>query len=328
MVIFANEVGRDICVLIEKKIDIDLNDQSDFEVVVDVSSWQDDFKKKNSRIYIADTEYGGLVGGLKTDTSAGTVTIAGHTWRGILKRKVIEPPAGQAYKVISGELNTCIRELTKELSVLFYVPDEDSGATVTNFQFDRYTTLLAGIEKMLKSKGYKLAIRYVKEEKTPGYVELKAAPIEDYSSTTELSQDTGLNFTFEETKNGVNHLICLGQGELTSRVVKHLYIQADGSVGNTQYFFGVDEETEVYEDTNAEADELIERGTEKLLELASRQIFKMDIADAEKEYEIGDIIGGRDYITGMSMKKPIVNKIYTEQNGRISKDYKLEGDEA
>lgn len=328
MVILADEIGRDICVLTEKKIDIDLNDQSDFEIVVGVSSWRNDFKKKNSRIYIADTEYGGLIGGIKTNTSSGTVTITGHTWRGILKRKVIEPPDGEAYKTISGELNSCIRELTKDLAVLFYVPEVDSGASVTNFQFDRYCSLYSGIEKMLKSQGYKMAIRYVKIDKTPGYVELQAVPIKDLSATTELSQDTGLDFTFEETKNGVNHLICLGKGELTSRVVKHLYIQADGSVGNTQYFFGVDEETEVYEDTNAEADELIERGTEKLLELVSRQIFKMDIADAEKEYEIGDIIGGRDYITGMSMKKPIVNKIYTEQNGTISKDYKLEGDEA
>lgn len=328
MVIFADEVGRDICVLTEKKIDIDLNDQSDFEVVVDVSSYQDDFKKKNGRIYIEGTEYGGLIGGLKTDTSQGTVTITGHTWRGILKRKIIEPPAGQAYRLISGELNTCIRELTNKLSVLFSVSEEDSGASVTNFQFDRYTTLLSGIEKMLKSQNYRLAIKYVKPERKPGYVELKAVPIEDYSATTELSQDTGLNFTFEEIKNGVNHLICLGKGELTERVVKHLYIQEDGTIGDTQYFFGVDEETEVYEDTNAEADELVERGTEKLTELASRQIFKMDIANTEKEYEIGDIIGGRDYITGMSMKKPIVNKIYTEQNGTISKDYTLEGDEA
>lgn len=328
MVIFADDVGRDICVLTEKKIDIDLNDQADFEITIDATSWNPQMQRKNGRVYIENTEYGGLIGGIKTDTSEGTVTVTGHTWRGVLKRKVIIPPQGEAYKVISGELNSCLRELTKDLAVLFYVPEIDSGASVTNFQFDRYCSLYSGIEKMLKSQGYKMAIRYVKIDKTPGYVELQAVPIKDLSATTELSQDTGLDFTFEETKNGVNHLVCLGKGELTEREVVHLYIQEDGTVGSTQYFYGIDEETEVYEDTNAEVDELTERGTEKLLELASRQIFKMDIADSKKEYEIGDIIGGRDYITGMSMKKPIVNKIYTEQNGKVSKDYKLEGDEA
>ena len=45
------------------------------------------------------------------------------------------------------------------------------------------------------------------------------------------------------------------------------------------------------------------------------------------DVDIGDIVGGRDYVTGMVMAKPVENKIYTEENGEISKDYTLEGDD-
>ena len=41
---------------------------------------------------------------------------------------------------------------------------------------------------------------------------------------------------------------------------------------------------------------------------------------------IGDVIGGRDYLTGMTMKKSVGNIVYSVTNGVISKEYKLEGD--
>jgi hypothetical protein len=34
--------------------------------------------------------------------------------------------------------------------------------------------------------------------------------------------------------SGVNHLICLGSGELQNRIVVHLYVDADGNISQTQ----------------------------------------------------------------------------------------------
>ena len=149
----------------------------------------------------------------------------------------------------------------------------------------------------------------------------------DYSDQVELSQNNRLQFTFEETKNGVNHLICLGKGELKDRVVLHLYIQKDGTVGTTKYYTGLQEVVDVYDFSSAESEELTEKGTEKLLELANQKQFAMDITKTDINMQVGDIIGGRDYITGMSIKKPIINKIYTLQNGRAGIEYRLKGDD-
>ena len=68
-----------------------------------------------------------------------------------------------------------------------------------------------------------------------------------------------MNFVANEKRNGVNHLICLGEGELKDRVVKHLYVQKDGSIGEEQYYTGIEEITETYDYNSTEAAELVEK---------------------------------------------------------------------
>lgn len=329
MVILTNLNGNEVRFLSFNKLDVDLNDTKDFELVIPAAYWSDDLAY-GSRIFIPKSEYGGIIGGVKTNTSDDSITLTGYCWRGILNKHVIEPPNGQAYKTVSGELNSILRTLISEAGIgsLFKVSNINTGVSITNYQFDRYITLLDGIAKMLKTKGWKLDIRYIQQEKgAPGYVELSAVEIVDYSQSVELSQDQRLDFAFSEVKNGVNHLICLGKGEGVDRTVIHLYVQKDGSIGNTQYYTGIDEIAETYDFTSAESDELKEKGIEKLQEIMNRQTFEMDVETLDIDIQIGDIVGGRDYVTGLYMAKPIKNKIYTEENGDISKKYEIEGDE-
>lgn len=330
MVILTSPTGNELKSLQHTKFDVDLNETRDFELRMPANLYTKDIQEKG-RLFIPQTEYGGLIGGVETQTATDEIIIKGRSWRGILSKKVIKPPEGSAYKIVSGELNKILKALIDEhgLSGLFTVPQTDTKTTVISFQFDRYTTLLEGIEKLLKSVEHRIDVKYMQQERgLPGFVNLQAVKIADLSERIELSQDSRLDFTFAEVKNGVNHLICLGQGELTDRVVVDLYMSKDGTVGTTQHYFGIDEVTEVYEDTSAENIEtLIERGTQRLTELTAKQTFTMNLANLSVEADIRDIIGGRDYITGMSMAKPIVNKIYTEENGVVKIEYKLEGAE-
>lgn len=150
----------------------------------------------------------------------------------------------------------------------------------------------------------------------------------DYSDAKELSQDSRLNFVFDEMKNGVNHLICLGKGELQDRQVIDLYVGLNGSIGTTQYYTGIKEVTDTYEDTSSESDELGEKGREKLRELMNKTSFSMDVESLGIEVEIGDIVGGRDYVTGMYAAKPIAKKIYKVEGGKTSLEYEIEGDDS
>lgn len=328
--ILADQNLRDVMPVMDADIDIAIgSDENDYEIKVRRDRWDERYAYGNI-FYIKNTEFGGIIGRKKINTAEDTISLYGRTWRGKLDKKVIRPPVGQDYRKVSGELNTVLNTLvTEQFNDYFVVSQNDTGVSVTNYQFDRYCTLLAGITKMLKSVGYKLHIEYIQQERgQPGYVELSAVPIVDYSERLELSQDSRLNFVFDETKNGVNHLICLGKGELQDRQVIDLYVGQNGSIGTTQYYTGIQEIAEIYEDTSSESDELEEKGREKLQELMNSTSFSMDVETLGMEVEIGDIIGGRDYVTGMYAAKPIAKKIYKVSGGKVSLKYEIEGDDS
>ena len=280
-----------------------------------------------SWVYVPGTECGGRIENINTSTALDYVELKGMTPRGKLNKKIIEPSAGQAYRIVSGELNDVLAILLNNTFDGYIVAsDVDTGVSVSNYKFDRYCTLLEGINEMLKSKGYKLKIEAVREDMQPFYFVASAEPIEDYSSIIELSSDNKITFTMESNRMGINHLIGLGKGELTERAIVHRYIGEDGTVTNRQYYFGYDEIAQTYDLSSAEPDELTKKTEQKLLELASKDSMGMDVALLNIDVDIGDIVGGLDYLTGLRNAKPIENIIYSVTNGVESKKYKLEGE--
>lgn len=327
MVILATrnkEIGTNP--LLDANCTFDANSDREFSVKIARCNWTKDMTFGNL-VYVPDTEYGGIIEDVLTDTSLDYVELKGYTWRGRMEMKVIEPPSGSDYRVVSGELNAILKKLIEpEFGGLYVVSGADTGITVSNYQFDRYCTLLEGITKMLKSVGYRLSIRHKREQGIPGYILIEAVPIADYSDEIELSKDCGLNYTMEDKRNGVNHLIVTGKGELKDRNVLHLYVWPNGSFKKAQYYKGLAEITQVYENTSTETDELESQSTKKLQELCSKKIFGMDIAKLGIDVGMGDIVGGRDYLTGMYSSRPVANIIYSVTNRVESKEYELEGE--
>lgn len=327
MVILANENLRELGEIKDANVTVDLNGNRTFSVQIARSNWCEELTF-SSLIYIMGTEYGGIIGEVLTDTTLDYVELKGLTWRGRLAKKIIQPPAGSDYKVVSGELHTVMKSLIEpEFDGLFVVSQRDTGVSVSNYQFDRYCTLLDGLTKMLKSKGYRLQLTFRREQNEPGYLYIEAVPIVDYSNRIQLSRDCQLNYTMDDKRDGVNHLIVTGKGELQDRNVFHLYVQKNGSIGKTQYYTGLQEIAEVYENTSTETDELEETSRGKLQELMNKKTFKMDVAALGIDVNIGDIVGGRDYLTGMYMAKPVENITYELINDVESKTYKLEGED-
>lgn len=327
MVILANENLRELGAIKDANITADLNGDRTFSVQIARSNWRPELTF-SSLIYIMGTEYGGIIGEILTDTTLDYVELKGLTWRGRLSKKIIQPPTGSDYKVVSGELHTVMKSLIEpEFDGLFVVSQEDTGVTVSNYQFDRYCTLLDGLTKMLKSKWYRLQLSFRREQGEPGYLYIEAVPIVDYSNRIELSRDCRLNYTMDDKRDGVNHLIVAGKGELQDRNVLHLYVQEDGSIGTQQYYTGLREVAEVYENTSTETDELWSKSEERLQELMNKKTFRMDVAKLGLDIGIGDIVGGRDYLTGMYMAKPVENIVYELIGDVESRTYKLEGED-
>ena len=327
MVILANEDLRELGAIKDANITVDLNGDRTFSVQIARSNWYEELTF-SSLIYIMGTEYGGIIGEVLTDTTLDYVELKGLSWRGRLAKKIIQPPAGSDYKTVSGELHTVMKSLIEpEFNGLFVVSQEDTGVKVSNYQFERYCTLYDGLVKMLKSKGYRLQLSFRREQNEPGYLYIEAVPIVDYSNQIELSRDCQLNYTMDDKRDGVNHLIVTGKGEMQDRNVLHLYVQENGTIGSQQYYTGLQEIAEVYENTSTETDELQSKSEERLQELMNKKTFKMDVAALGIDVNIGDIVGGRDYLTGMYMAKPVKNIVYELTGDIESKTYKLEGED-
>ena len=308
-------------------VDLDTGDSNDFEVTVVASEWNPGTLGYGCRLYIPNTEYGGIIQDIESVTATGNVILRGDTWRGMLAYRIIEPPTGQNHLALSGELNDVIRELIGDrFGGLFYVPEIDTGITVSNWQVDRYVTLYAALMKLVDAFGYRLNISYIQPEGLEyGYVSIQAVPIIDYSDQQEYSMEGNIHVDIRDCRNGVNHLVCAGEGENQQRAVVHLYVQQDGSIGETQYYFGQDEKAQVYIYTSADVTQLKEDGTKRLKDLMNYKKCEMTVEDID--LELGDIVSGYDEITDTQVRKPVVRKILKVQDGNTTIDYKVEGED-
>lgn len=316
--IYMNEARADIGVLKDCALDLAFGaDENDFECKI---ASDNHCCEKKFFLYIEGTEYGGIIDDLKIDTSAAEITYIGRTWHGILNSKILEPDEGEAYLITSGEANAMLAMLIQRmgLSELFRASDKDSGITVKSYKMNRYIAGYDGIRKMLKASGAKLNIKF-----TEGMVELSAVPFVDYSKDEQFDTDQ-IDFVVCEKGNPVNHAICLGKGELTERMVRHVYADAFGNITDSQVFTGLSEVVQVYENTTAESEEeLIQGGIDIIKESWNANEVSIDFDADGTVYDIGDIVGAKERITGIEASAEVTKKIVTVKNEIITIQYKV-----
>ena len=85
----------------------------------------------------------------------------------------------------------------------------------------------------------------------------------------------------------------------------------------------MDERTATFDNSNAEsAEELEKGGIERLQAAWSKGKLQLDL-DATSSYDIGDIVGAKELVTGTTMQKPIAKKIVTIENNTIQITHKV-----
>lgn len=275
---------------------------------------------------ILGTEIGGIVE-YEADYNVNIqATRKGFSWRGLLSKWILDPPEGEDYKTVSGEANAILRGiLSGVLGGFFEVPKTDSGLTIDEYQFKLYTTVLDGLMDMLEEYGYRLKI-YTKKVSGAVKVYCEAVPATVQSGVYDSDVSTKMKFTYD--RMGINHLICMGSGELQNRMRLDLYINEQGKVSEEQYYYGFEERQQYYDYGNAQSlKDLKSNGKKKLKELASSK--KLEVFSDGIQYEIGDILKGKhkytDKATGkvktVKVEARINKKIYKISNDSISVEY-------
>lgn len=291
-------------------------------------------------IFIDGTEYGGIVDDIQVNTEKNEVTYSGRTWHGTLGSKIILPlqpgdkfpgevtvklddengSFSNRYLVISGNAHDCMRciLIRAGLDTLFKVSTDAAPKDIVGYQFDRYTDVYSGFRKMLKSVGLKLCVTFKN-----GFVELSAVEQYDFSQDEEFTPD-GISFILKRKYKTVNHLICLGSGELADRMVVHLYADESGTISQNQTLTGMDEYTAVFDYPNVESEEeLISSGKDRLKSLWAQNNLSISFDPNDDIYDLGDIVGAYDNVTRAAVVAEIVKKIVRVQNGIVTISYKV-----
>lgn len=299
---------------------LDFSAQSNtFQLTVPESTWSAMPILKKHFLYEPETEFGGRV--KKVHHVDGSIHLSGKTFRGELSNKIISPPAGQAYKIISAvDAHTALTDLIgSQFGGLYQVVGGPCGVNVSG-QF-RYANLLGGIHSMLNQYGLRLKIEFDGET-----VWLSAEPVLDLSETEELSQDYSVKIeSIDDETESFNHIICLGKGELTNREVVELFRTESGEITETPLSEGIEDVQSVLDFPNAESsEELTRSGIEKLIEAAPRKEVSVDLSQTQG-LNLGDLVGGRDRVTGQTIVQPIIQIIRRVDSAGESIEYKVGG---
>ena len=314
--IFTNAKRVDQGILSAYALDMSYGaEENDFELILGAN---ESMLENDAVIYMENTEYGGVVGGLKTSTNSETITYYGRTWHGILNSKIIEPDTGENYLVVSGDANEVLAFIVARLGLsgLFVADEKLSGIDISKYQFHRYCKGYGGLRAMLADNGAKLKIAWDNR-----YVVLSAVPAVDYSETP-VDDDIAV-LSVENHSDKVNHLICLGAGNLSEREVIHLYVDQFGRIGDVRYYTGLAEIVDTYENSNSE--NLREDGIKRFKELRNTDKAEMALSETETIYDIGDIVGATEHRTGVKVTEKVTQKIVKINNGVVSTEYKTGG---
>lgn len=316
--IYMDENREEVGVLLDYTFDLAFGiDENNFECEIDMDKHCCEI---GYYLSIEGTEYGGVVDSISVDTLSKTIQYKGRTWHGILDSKVIEPDAGEDYFTIMGEANAVIGYIIVSLGLsdLFSVSAEDSGITIPRYQMNRYITGYEGIVKMLNSAGAKLDVQF-----HDGSVYLRALPIVDYSKDDQFDAD---QIAFRVQKNGhpVNHVICLGKGDLKDREVIHIYTDEHGNISPAQMLTGVLEVAQVYDYSSAEStEELRKGGLEIIAEAWNSDKVELNFDADANSYDIGDKVGAVERTTGIDVVASVSKKIVTIRDGEYLVFYKV-----
>lgn len=315
-----NSNKEDIGVLKDYTFDLAFGiDENNFECTV---SSDNNVCESGYYLYYEGSEYGGIIDSVYIDTEFETVKYKGRTWHGIIESKILQPDIDADYLVVSGEANTVLASLISRMGIgaLFKVSTEDSGINISSYKMNRYVGGYTGIMKMLKVSNAKLDVAFKK-----GFVELSASPFIDYSQDEQFDTDQ-ISFTIQKNYKPLNHVICLGQGDLKDRRVIHIYADALGNISGTQTLKGLDEVCAVYDNSNAESDDELKQGGFDMIAAAwASDSIEFNFESDDESFDINDVIGAKELTTDTNVTASITKKIVKIVDNTTTISYECEG---
>lgn len=322
--IYTNPNYKELGILKQPTLDLEIGKYdvatNDFELSLDMELWDSSFTY-GSLFYCEGTEYGGIVKRIKVDTASDKITFKGYTFRGLLQKEYVQPPnpTENAYLVLNCGANEALNTMIDERFDDLFIVDDIQDVSIKVDYSVRDINLLEACEKVLNTGGARLSITH----KEDGRVHLKANLVKDLSDKIQYDKNYQLNMVVETADEQYNHVLALGQGELTERLRINLYKNVLGEWTEDEsqaYYRGINRKTYKYDDTSSETrDALLENVMKKIKELETSD--SLEIAFDSDNAELFDIVGAKEDITGINFKQPIQQKILKISNENVDISY-------
>lgn len=298
----------------------------------------DDYSKLSDGCYVFDEsnpQFGGRVQKVRIQTAQNSLTWSGLTFSGVLSTKIIEPPSGQAYREIYGTLSEKVNTILELVGLdgVFYT--NASGSAESNWKIDRYTDVLSAFRKLAAQSNLAMDVSFDKTHNGQKLL-ISFRTAKTVEAGEEYDSDL-FSFDIEKDMMPVNHLICLGGGQLEERQVCHLYrIDSDFFYreGNSSNVYRLadpeprfpiasfldnwslaDEVVSVYDYSSVESyEELQKEGLKHFQEILDNST-KLEITPPEEAvFRLGDNIAGLEQISGIYVEKEVRKIIYKAQD--------------
>lgn len=315
-------------------------EDNDFELQVHKETWLNGFLKVGGWLYIPNTEWVGRIENI--EHVEGVVKLTGPTLRGIISRWAIIPPSHfnsshDPYVRFNLDVSEVPEYLlatyTSENNVLslrdakrlFEFKKEKLDKNI-NFQF-RYTQSLKALNQVALLTNTRLSILHSYSSSTS--FEISFANTSDYSEHINFNNDYEVGISSKILKStAYNTVIGLGEGELANRQTITKYRLPNGNIVdtlNTSQKSTFEPKVFIYDYGSVESLEELEKGvTEKLLEFSEEKSVSINI-DPQEEIYLGDIVGGTDDVTGLSIKERITEKRLVINSSGYQVEYKAGG---
>lgn len=280
--------------------------ENNFELQADAVLRRGDF------IWLDGTGAGGVVDSVGIVADSPLKTYKGRTWFALLADKIVEPPAGQAYRIVGGTAAQMLTQLVQAVGLeanqpggLFTLKDT-GGANLGTFQVDRYVSLWSALIKICSQYEKKLAV----------YCDGSRLFLSLADPVTVSADERTASLSIDSGTASPTHLIGLGSGELTAREICHRYITPDGHITTTPPANGWQDITQTYEITDKKGDALVKATEKKLRELQSTGSGDIDFHGDAANVDPWDIINAQDWNTGISLQTPVKKKIIKISHNR------------
>lgn len=259
-------------------------------------------------VYVEGTEYGGEILGSEISIADNTIKYSGRTWRGCLAQWIIEPPAGEDYLIVSGNLADSLRLLPMGS----FIEVADTAYSGGTYQFNRYVTTFEGATNLLTAALSSLRMAFSFEpDGYGGKAVLSIIKARDRRNEIEVSQDynDSIQLTIVRDSTTPRHLICLGTGELKEREVVHLYADENWNISTTPIAGAYP--VEVYDINSSE--DLLADGRKHFLELIHNHE-QIEVNINNLDIQLSDIIGGKDILTNETVSAEITTIVWRVEN--------------